>query len=43
MNDLGFIVTAWGGTAAVLVGYAAWIAARTRRAERSLPPEEGSP
>jgi hypothetical protein len=40
VSDLGFIVTAWGGTAAVLVGYVAWISARVRQAERSLPPEE---
>lgn len=38
MSDAGFVVAAWGGTTAVLVGYVVWIARRTRRAERALSP-----
>ena len=34
-----YVIVAWTLTALVLVGYFAWLVARTRRAQRSLPPE----
>ncbi len=40
MSDAGYVVTGWVLTAVVLAGYWASIARRTRRARRSLPPEE---
>lgn len=33
-----YVIAGWGLTAAVLGGYWAWLRARIRRAERSLPP-----
>jgi len=41
VNDAGFVVAAWGGTAVVLAAYVIRIAVRTRRAERGLP--DGDP
>lgn len=40
MTDAGYVVTGWVLTAVVLAGYWVSIARRTRRARRSLPPEE---
>jgi hypothetical protein len=40
MTDAGYVVTGWVLTAVVLAGYWLSIARRTRRARRSLPPEE---
>jgi len=40
MTDAGYVVTGWVLTAVVLAAYWASIARRTRRARRSLPPEE---
>ncbi|HYV59049.1 MAG TPA: hypothetical protein VFA62_03155 [Acidimicrobiia bacterium] len=40
MTDAGYVVTGWVLTAVVLAGYWASIARRSRRARRSLPPEE---
>ena len=40
MTDAAYVVTGWVLTAVVLAGYWASIARRTRRARRSLPPEE---
>lgn len=34
-----YVITGWTLTAFVLVAYFAWLVARTRRAQRSLPPE----
>lgn len=36
MQNAGYVIAGWVLTAAVLVAYAVSIAARTRRAERSL-------
>jgi hypothetical protein len=40
MTDAGYVVTGWVLTAVVLAGCWLSIARRTRRARRSLPPEE---
>lgn len=40
MTDAGYVLTGWVLTAVVLAGYWLSIARRTRRARRSLPPEE---
>lgn len=37
MSDVGYVIAAWGITAAVLAGYYARLLLRIRRAERSLP------
>ena len=37
MSDVGFVIAAWGLTAAVLAGYYARLVVRIRRAERALP------
>jgi hypothetical protein len=34
-----YVIAGWTITALVLVAYFAWLVARTRRAQRSLPPE----
>jgi hypothetical protein len=34
-----YVVAGWTLTAVVLVAYVLWLVARTRRAQRSLPPE----
>lgn len=34
MSDVGYVVAGWSMTGAILLGYWAWLARRTRRAER---------
>ena len=34
-----YVIAGWTITALVLIAYFAWLVTRTRRAQRSLPPE----
>ena len=43
MTDAGYVLGGWGLTGAVLAAYVARLWARTRRARKLVPPEDGSP
>ena len=40
MTDAGYVVAGWSVSGAALLGYAVWLARRSRRALDRLPPEE---
>ena len=40
MTHAGYIAAGWGGAAAVVGGYAAWVLRRGRTLSRQVPPEE---
>ncbi|MFL6244221.1 MAG: hypothetical protein ACJ73V_14505 [Acidimicrobiia bacterium] len=42
MTDAGYVITGWALTAVVLAGYWASIARRTRRARRTLLPDQSA-
>ncbi len=39
MTDAGFVIAAWTISAVAIGGYAARLALRIRKAERTLPPD----
>jgi hypothetical protein len=39
VTDAGFVIAAWGIAAVAIGGYAARLAVRIRKAERSVPPD----
>ena len=43
MTDAAYVIGGWVLTAGVLGGYAARIAAKSRRARKVIPPEERPP
>ena len=42
MTDAGYVITGWVLTAVVFAGYCLSIARRTRRARRTLPPDQSA-
>jgi heme exporter protein CcmD len=40
MTHAGYVAAAWGGTAALIGLYAAWVVRRGRTLSRQVPPEE---
>jgi hypothetical protein len=40
VTDAGYVIAGWSVSGAALLGYAVWLARRTRRALDRLPPDE---